>query len=495
MKEKTLIIAAAVFCALFCLILIVFRTVPAFKIWQNYTVFYTERTVSEDTVLDLFTQAGIGGVLSVQHTQFPPLPVFTPVQYTDGFSAFSYEDLQSLFFSDKSGDYRLYYIPEEAVRKAVSALQSADFAWGTDAREKRPYSVPVAVFALFICFVLFAKNKVFFAAAFSPFVLYAFSVPFYHSASFVCLVGFSLFIVQKSWRRKDFFKKAFMQPLFLSSLFLLSFSSAFSGLGPFLLFCAVLCASAVAVYVLFKLESWKRNKAAFNPVLIIPARLIDMRDILRFRFALVPALCIALFTASVFVSGFYGTGGAFMEHKKKFLPRLPHLYFPAPIKKTAKKDFSLLSYNALCSTDIPNRLPDLSDFIGSFWFAETYPFRKLEKNGQIKPHIGDKVTYSDYKKEGSRLVENAVVAAVFDEAYIQRVIDLAYRNAFSGSGGAEALLSRQRGFVRTAYVRVRGAQSGKVPLIFTLSAFIYILILLIGLSKYRLLFHNRGAGR
>lgn len=495
MKEKIFIGTAAVFCVLFCCILFFFRTAPSFKIWRNYTVFYTERTVSEDTVLNLFAHAGIRGVLSVKHTQFPPLPVFTPVQYTDGFSAFSYEDLQSLFFSDKSGDYRLYYVPEEAVRKAVSALQSADFTWGTDARGKRPYSVPAVVFLLFICFALFAKNKVFFTAAFFPFVLYAFSVPFYHSASFVCLVGFSLFIVQKSWCRKDFFKKAFMQPLFLSSLCLLSFSSFFSGFGPFLLLCAAFCASAAAVYVLFKLEGLSRNKTAFNPVLIIPARLVDTRDILHFRFALIPALCIALFTVSVFVSVFYGTGNSFTGHKRRFLSRSPQLYFPAPVKKTAKKDFSLLSYNALCAVDMPNRLPDLTDFIGAFWFAETYPFRKLEKDGQIKPHIGDRVIYSDYQKEGSRLVENAVVAAVFDEAYIQRVTDLAYRNAFSDSAGAEALLSRQRGFMRTAYVRARGAQNGKVPLIFTLSAFIYILVLLIGLSENRLLFYNRGADR
>ncbi len=63
MKEKTFIIAAALCCTLFCFILIFFRAAPSFKIWQNYTVFYTDRTVSEDTVLDMFSEAGINGVL------------------------------------------------------------------------------------------------------------------------------------------------------------------------------------------------------------------------------------------------------------------------------------------------------------------------------------------------------------------------------------------------------------------------------------------------
>ncbi|MGP1523332.1 MAG: hypothetical protein ACTTKC_08580, partial [Treponema sp.] len=122
--------------------------------------------MSEDTVLDIFSEAGINGVLSIFHMQFPPVPSFTPVQYLNGFSTFSYEDLQNLFFSDKNGTYRLYYVPQEAARTAAAALKSADFVWGTDARGKRPYSVPAAVFVLFICFMFFSKNKAFFAAAF-----------------------------------------------------------------------------------------------------------------------------------------------------------------------------------------------------------------------------------------------------------------------------------------------------------------------------------------
>ena len=485
MKEKIFIIAASLCCVLFCFILIFFRTAPSFKIWQNYTVFYTERTVSEDAVPDIFSKAGINGVLSAFHVQFPPLPVFTPVQYLNGFSAFSYEDLQNLFFSDKSGTYRLYYVPQETTRAAASALKSADFVWGTDAQEKRPYAVPVAVFVLFICFMLFSKNKAFFSAAFFPFVIYSFSVPFYHSAACVCLLGFSLFIIQKSWRHRGFFKKAVVQPLFLSCLILLSISSLFSGLYPFFLFIAAVFASVCAVYVLFELEVILRSSGSFNPVSIICARRVNTRDIFRLRFALVPALCICLFTTAVFINGLYAAAGSF--GKKTFLSGSSTLYLPAPIKKTIKNDFSLFSYKALCENDIPNRLPDLSDFIKAFWFYETYPFRKLDKSTQMNPLIGERVAYSNYKKEGERLVESSVTVAVFDEAYIQRITDIAYRSAFSGSGGAEALLSRQRGFMRTGYIRAHSGESGTVALIFTLSAFIYILVLLIRLTKYRLL--------
>ena len=486
MKEKNLIIGAAFCGILFCFILIFFRAAPSFKIWQNYTVFYTDRTVSEDTVLDIFSEAGINGVLSIFHMQFPPVPSFTPVQYLNGFSTFSYEDLQNLFFSDKNGTYRLYYVPQEAARTAAAALKSADFVWGTDARGKRPYSVPAAVFVLFICFMFFSKNKAFFAAAFFPFVLYSFSVPFYHSASFVCLLGFSLFIIQKSWRRRGFLKKALMQPLFLSGLVLLSVSSFFSGLRPFFLFIAAVFASVCAVYVLFKLEGIIRSSASFNPVPIMCARRVDTRDIFRIRFALVPALCICVFTAALFING-VTANISFFGKKTGFLSGASTLYLPAPIKKTIKNDFSLFSYKALCENDMQNRLPDLSDFIQAFWFCETYPFRKLDKNKETTPRIGDKVVYSSYKKDGQRLVEFPVTVAVFDEAYIQRITDLAYRSAFSGSGGAEALLSRQGGFMRTGYIRAHGGESGTVPLVFTLSAFIYILVLLIRLVKYRLL--------
>ena len=81
--------------------------------------------------------------------------------------------------------------------------------------------------------------------------------------------------------------------------------------------------------------------------------------------------------------------------------------------------------------------------------------------------------------------EVAVTAAVFDEAYVADVIRLALGNedaaqeaSTHSAGGAEMLLAKQNGFVRTGYRRSDGTQNDISVFVFTLCAFIYILFLL-----------------
>jgi len=479
MKEAGLIIAAALF--FLCIgILFFFRLPPTGKLWRDYTVFYTENTVKESAVLDVFTRAGLTDVLSLSHEAFPPVSPFAPVQYQAVSQTFSYDDLQTAFFSDKDNRFRLYYVPEAQAEQAFEALKHADFKWDSETLDTSPFWVPAAVCVYFLCFVFFAKNRSFFAASFFPFVCYIFAAPFYHIASFVILFGFSLFIAQKIWSRLHFYEKLFSQRLFTGSLLLLTAASAFSGLHVFLLLCAALAASVAAVYALGKIESLLRRKRTFYLHPISSARIVQTQDLLRLRFAVIPALFVSVFAVCTFIYVPFN-----MTHKNIST----HMYLPAPVKKTMQSDFSLFSYRNVSAFDVENRLPDLTDFVHAFWFVETYPFRKLEHTERQTPHIGEKLEYINYKKNAHSLQELPLTVAIFDEAYIRRAADIA-RGQTGGQGrigGAQTLLARQKGFVRTAHVRAGGGQNGIAVFVFTLCAFIYILLLLGVLGIKRLI--------
>ncbi|MGI5172087.1 hypothetical protein H0R92_00600 [Treponema sp. OMZ 840] len=479
MKEKTFIITAFI-CFFACMfVLFFFRTLPAVKIWQSYSVVYVEKQERVEDILDLFAQEGITGVLSATHTGFPPLSPFAPVQYNDkADTVFSYEDLQNLFFSDKSDAFRLYYIPEQYKEKAVKVLKTLPVTWGIDGSGAARSAVFAAVFLLFLCFAAFAKKRLFFISSFFPLVCYAAAVPLYHSAAFVCLCGYGLFIIQKFWHRRGFFGEPVIHSVFVSSFVLLCISAAFSGLRQFLLLCAAIGASCSLTYLFLKIDVFLRSRKSFVPVPIAPARTIPVRDVLCLRFALIPALCVSFFMIMVIYKPL-GVSGK----------KVKNLYIPFPVHKTAQKDFSSTSYTRVLSYDTENRLPDLTDFVHRFWFTHTYPFRRLEKTGVEKtyvlPAIGEKVEYADYKKIGNELKEVRVTAAVFDAEYIAHIIDLIGKT--QANGGAEMLLAKQNGFLRTAYARSDSIKSGSSVFIFTLAAFIYILSILSALGIKRLI--------
>ena len=486
MKEKILIFTACG-CVLLCgVLLFLCRTVPSGKIWKAYSVAYVQKSVPAATVLGLLDGAGITGVLSSEHEPFPPLSRFAPVQYGT-YGAFSYRILQSVFFADKSDAFALYYIPENDTEKAVEALSASEAEWGIAGRGGNRHAVATAVFILFLIFLAFAENRLFFACAFFPFVCYTAAAPFYDAASFVCLLGFGLFIGQKFWRRGGFLKKTAANAVLTASFFLLILCSAFSGVKQTLALFAAVLASCSLVYLLYKIEPVLRSKKSFNPVLIIPARRLPFGTVLRMRFALVPAVCVCFFAFSA-ARGFAGVS---IPHEKS-------VYIPAPVRKTMQKDFSPRSYERVLRTQVSERLPDLTDFIHGFWYMQTYPFKKLEKaSGEPetvhgRPQLGEQVEYPNYEKDGHKLKEVAVTTAVFDESYITDVIRLALGNEASernvrASGGAEMLLAKQNGFVRTAYRRSDGTQNNTSVFVFTLCAFIYILFLLGTLGIKRLI--------
>lgn len=493
MKSKTRVfISALIFFVCVC-ILFFFRMSPSFKIWDGYNVVYVDKTISAEQVNRTLAQAGVTGIISPLHTPFPPLPLAAPVQHTAVYGNFSYNDLQTLFFSDKNDLFNLYYVPQRYKTKAAAALQRIHALWGIDAPYSMPWMIPAALCVVCACFTFFAKNRLFFLCTVFPLVCYAAAVPLYQTASFVCMCMYSLFAIQKLWQRRYFFEALKYRFVLLIPFVFLPVSAVFLGLRSFLLLCASCTACAALLYVFFKTEKLQQNKKSFNPVPIFSARTVQISDVFNLRFALLPAVCVIVFCLCA-ASGIHTSSHASAKSAKA------GLYLPAPAAHTVQKNFSVASYKAVLKYKIKKRLPDLTDFIHASWYTQTYPFRRLEKNDtDFKiPEFGERVNFSGYIKNGEKLEEKTLNAQVFDEQFIKKTLDAARNksaangvNAATGAAssgntfGIQTLLAAQKGFMRTLYVRADSAKGGKLSLVFTFAAFAYILSLIIGFAIKR----------
>ncbi|MFC2599982.1 MAG: hypothetical protein ACFNX1_02245 [Treponema lecithinolyticum] len=495
MKSKTLVFTSAILFFVCICVLFFFRLSPSFKIWDGYNVVYVDKTLSADEVNRTLSQAGITGIVSPLHNPFPPLPVMAPVQHTALYDNFSYNDLQTLFFSDKNDLFNLYYIPQRYKTKAAAALQRIHVLWGIDAPYSMPWIIPIALCVVCAYFTFFAKNRLFFLCAVFPLVCYAAAVPLYQTASFVCMCLYALFGIQKLWQRRYFFEAIKYRFVLLIPFVFLPVSAVLLGLRSFLLLCTSCTACSALIYILLKTEKLQRNKKSFNPVPIFSARTVQTSDIFNLRFALLPAICAAVFCLCA-ASGIHTPAHASAKNTKA------GLYLPAPAVHTVQKDFSAASYKAVLKYEVKNRLPDLTDFIHASWYTQTYPFRRLEKAdaGFKLPEFGERVNFSDYIKSGEKLEKKMLSAQVFDEKFIQKTVDAARNanaadsvNTANGTNGAAAdkafgiqrLLAAQRGFMRTLYIRADSAKGGKLSLVFTFAAFAYILSIIIGFAIKR----------
>ena len=110
-----------VFIIVFTLIMLfVFRVIPGGKIWNNYSVLYADTSVTEGEILKVLKEQGCMDVISLSE-QFSPL--ISPVTPVLPPSMNSYLGLRLNYFYDKSGKYRLYYVPEKYKRQLTEALE------------------------------------------------------------------------------------------------------------------------------------------------------------------------------------------------------------------------------------------------------------------------------------------------------------------------------------------------------------------------------------
>lgn len=415
-------------------VLYICRALPVAKIWTNYNVVYVEKSVEEDVVLSFMNECGVQNVVSKGAQKVMEITMALPMFFED---KSDYLERRLEYFSDRSGEYSLYYVPsfyEQGTEKAVANLIKATKCdAGMDERQAFPWAVPVMCIVSFILllFICSRKDVFFFASLFA--VMLSFSNPTYPLAAGIILFMGSVFVASGLWGRKHALRVVLSNPvvdlLLLSSMTVVFVNSWKSGL-------LMLMVSAMACVVLIlvrKIQELLETRRSFtferiftaNSFVLVNRKIISVVGLLSLPVAVVFLLFMFQATFSPKSSGI-------------------GLVIPSPV------------YEGDESLSPEEMLPDLNDFYAWAFSRYASPYRKLDDvDDYVKPKFGDKVTENVYESTDEGIVAREETVLEFNEKFqkqmdneiksfdypsIERFLDVQDKNikvAFSGTANVK----------------------------------------------------------
>jgi hypothetical protein len=382
-------------------LIILTRSMPSSQVWFGYRVLYvSSSTLSENQIDSVLKECGCKNVVSRSVQKIPVVSSFSPVQVQD---PDSYLNRRLSFFTDKSGSERVYYIPDSESRQiaqaAVKLNSQQGTSAGTDGANRFPWITPIITLSLFaLCLFFCRKKTVFMISSLFP-VVYAWCNPFYTSAAAVCVFLIPLFMIQRMWGRRNYFKTIVTSPLIIS----------FSAVPCVLLFLSsplrsiiFIAAQTASVYSLFLLSLYeKRNSSfsAFSPAPILGARFYRLPGQNGLR---ISELCGIAILVLLFISLIWNQG---MFSSQQNNPDKP--YLPSPVYRTTSRE-----------------LPGTKDFNAWAWKTITFPYRRLNRNSTNNeiPSEGDSVLIPLYAhSEKNAIIESQKEQYVYNDSFRKRV--------------------------------------------------------------------------
>lgn len=377
------------------LALVVFRTVPITRIWDDYKVMYVDKSVAEADVLETLYTAGCKDVVSLSLQKSPVVTPFMEFQQNSS----SYLQDRLGYFSDKSSSYNLFYIPDQYEREAGVALRSiikdTHSSAGLDSESTIPFVVPLVSVAVYIILGLAStKKRYFFVPAFFLVVL-SFSMPFYTVAAGVCLFLFAVYLANKLWGRKSdasaILKNATIDVLLVSSVVILCTHSLLCGV----LALAALCACLASIILLKESAAQNANQSSFKYTLIFNAyqvSVINKKNMNSLLFMTVPMIILLL---------------SFL-FSAKFMPRnsVSGIELPSPVSKEDGEFF----------------LPTINDYFKWAWNTLTYPYRSVNYLYSENVAEGDSVVISHFLQKDSLVQEKETALYTYNNDFRKQLV-------------------------------------------------------------------------
>lgn len=379
-------------------VLFAFKTIPSGKLWKGFNILYVPSQTQESIVLNSFTESKITEHYELS-TQYIPLnfsaysPEISMLRLNASSQDYSYLSKRQLFFFDKSGNYKLYYIPtsfKNNLNDCIKILLKNGIKCGVDNSANYPGIVPLVVFLLFLALFIFSKKKnVFFAGAVVPF-FFILCNPFYSAAVSVCLVFLCLFFLSNIWRREGFLSRFFknsLVPLLLFFSILGAFSSSIKIGFMFLIsFLGCVC----SLYFINSLESFLESKKSFVPLKIRTAKRCSVyggkqkQSLISCISVIFVLIVIAIFSSSAFTSS---------KFTKIFLP----------------------SANASSS-----ELVSLEDYYDFAWKVSSYPYKSLnDENSQNEKFY----QYPHYEEDDDGKIVETMQIKSFNDSFKTQTFD------------------------------------------------------------------------
>ena len=427
-------------------VLIVFRTVPTKKLWDNYTVLYVPVSTGDDIVINALESAQINDFICLKNQRVPVLlspfsPEFTMLKLNTGSASEDYLYSRENYFYDSTGNYKLFYIPSEYKKNlndCIHFLEKRNIKTGIDVDFSYPWILPVLILVYFVILFIFGKNKLLFLLLNVFPVLFIFCSPFYAACTSVILIQTSLFIVSNIWGRKNA-KKQLLKTIAIILLVFVSVVSAFSSsirTGLFYLITMLGTVSMLYIYDLLKLK--RESKMNFVPVYIKPAKMI---------------------------SGFGGNGKIILPVSLG-ITAITLIYFALSFTNVTPGFSQKIQLPGLSSSG-EEKLPCLEDYYKWNWNIVSRPFKSLNKNYSDDSYV----IYPSFTNENDKITESDKILS-YDDNFRQSVYNDIDSLDFDS---IEKVLKSQNKNAKYAYVQT---SSYKVSLFSIIMMFISFSVLL-----------------
>ncbi|MBO5400845.1 MAG: hypothetical protein J6A14_03305 [Spirochaetaceae bacterium] len=419
--------------------IVFFRDVPAVKIWENYRIFYVDKDLN---LFDVLNDGEKSGIISKNTQNYPTQNAFTPIMLDYSIKNFSSTELRDVFFHDMENKYQLFYVEEDFVPDVENALREKDVSFGTDAKANIPIICPIVCLLLLILLTIFSKSKIKFFIAKLPFVILAYSVPYYSVAISVCCFITCLFFLEIYILREDWLKSILKKPLLLCFFGFCLVMFGLCGIRAFLLF--VLAFIAWGCVLVFASFFNQKLIYGFSMKQILPLKYVKTKKLTNLKFTGIAFLAVlVLFIILCFSSNF------------KTNLKENNLFLPSPSEYTDLESFTKLeeNYSFVKSFEQENQetdfLPNIFDFVDESWIISTFPYERLGFSDVYHNlvEIGKKVSIPEYKKTSNGLViSEEKVLFTFDENYLSDSLE-----SFQTSTGIEKLLLSQKPYSNIVY--------------------------------------------
>lgn len=395
--KKYLKYISPVFFLVSIFLILQFKAIPNGKLWNNYSVLYVPVESDETIVINTLRNCNITDYVALSEQYLPinlsqnsiEISMFKISLLNDGTE---YHQQRSKYFFDKSEKYKLFYVPlkyKSQVSDVITFLSKQGIVAGIDSSASYPWIIPILGFMLIILLQLFSKNKLVFISGSVIPLIFLYCNPFYPIALSLTLIELILFFISNMWKREGFLFRlinSYSVPAMLFISILCAFSS---NIKSGLLFFIVLISICSILYLIYCIDEFLRNKKSFVPVLIKPAKMINV-------FAnRTNTTMIILISAS-----FLFTGVFFLTSNENVNSHFAKILLPS------NTEFA------------DDNLPQLEDYYRWAWNLKTAPYRSLNKNEKE-----DLIEYPKYIEDTNGLIRESKVIMAYNQNFKENIFN------------------------------------------------------------------------
>lgn len=372
------------------LLLFLLRSVPAGKIWNGYTVVYTDAAFPESSVVSRLKDAGCDEIISAGAQRTPFRPHFLqvlPARFN------SYPASRAGYFTDYSKNFSLYYVPDGNASRVAVALRRLSTETGMQAGIDRGTRYPF--FALCICvlvfllFCFFSEHTVPFCVSCIFPVLLVFSKPFYPVSSAVILYMLLFYLSLRLWKRKGALQLLIKSPYVILPLLASFIVISLCGWQEAVLAVSSFAASIGALFLVNQFEIFSASKSPFKVAKIFSASQIPLMSKRTFYHTLLCILPLAALLLSFILTA-------------EFAPRAgAGISLPAPVESGEAGD-----------------LPSFNDFYEWTWNLEALPYRNLNREAVYADvNEGDSIYIPEFEERDGMIFEVETEYLKYDDSF------------------------------------------------------------------------------